>query len=121
MDLQVRYELVPRCVLTSLRTDSSVHNAAAKLLNNTLRFLTAFWGGQELSNVVRLCIEAGNDPTEGKLHSSIISVARTVAKKVPAKALLPTLADAWPSVEQSPAKVCHLPRFWNVLKLLPFF
>jgi U3 small nucleolar RNA-associated protein 10 len=72
-----------------------------------LAAIPTFWGSRELTQVIRLTI---NYPSA----RGISDVIKSLAKRVPSKALIPTLVDMWPSIQSLHDKVsCNQISIWN--------
>lgn len=84
-------------------TDQKLVDDALGVLQGMLRSIPTFWGTGELTAVIKLYVEH-HSPANAKL-APMASLIKTVAKKVPAKTLAPTLCEIWPSIKASPRHV----------------
>lgn len=76
---------------------------ALGVLQGLLRSIPIFWGTSELTAVIKLHLEY-HSPDNTKL-ASMGSLIKTAAKKVPAKTLVPTLCELWPTIGAYPRHV----------------
>ncbi|TFK95259.1 NUC211 domain-containing protein [Pterulicium gracile] len=61
--------------------------------------MSTFWGTAELTQVIKLCLDASSLPS-GKVQATA-TLVKSLTKQPAAKVLLPTLAEIWPSVEDA--------------------
>ncbi|KAJ3784963.1 armadillo-type protein [Lentinula aff. detonsa] len=87
--------------VTVLREDlEGLTNDVVQLLHNLLTAIPTFWSATELTHVIRLYLDFCLPSAKPPLKLSKFMAA--VAKKVPAKVLLPTMCDMWRSLQIVP-------------------
>lgn len=80
-------------------TGSEIVGNALSVLQRLLVSIPTFWGREELTQVVRLYTErytASNTQLQ-----TMTPLIKSIAKRAPAKILLPTLYELWPSINAS--------------------
>lgn len=87
----------------TLGADQKLMDDALDVLQGLLRSIPIFWGTSELTAVIKLHLEY-HSPDNTKL-ASMGSLIKTAAKKVPAKTLVPTLCELWPTIGTYPRHV----------------
>jgi U3 small nucleolar RNA-associated protein 10 len=97
--------------LITITDEPLVADETLNVLRALLHSIPVFWGTGELSQVVKLYVD--HCVPSSSMHSMAMSgLMKTIAKLAPAKVLLQTLCDIWPSVRTSPQGVCCL-TIWN--------
>jgi hypothetical protein len=81
----------------------TIEENALTVLHGMLMSIPTFWGTDELMKVIRLYTDHYSSKNTRPAAST--SLMNTVAKRAPAKILLPTLCDMWSSIEASPRMV----------------
>lgn len=72
---------------------TTVLDDALGVISALLQSIPTFWGKNELNIVVKLYVE------EDSRQASLNTFMKSMAKRVPAKVLLPTLCDAWTTLQ----------------------
>jgi len=77
----------------------TIEENALTVLRGMLMSIPTFWGSDELMKVITLCTDHYSSKNSRPAAST--SLLNTIAKRAPAKILLPTLCDMWSSIEVS--------------------
>jgi hypothetical protein len=80
-------------MLTLVDSSTAVEDAV-NVLHGLLTSIPTFWGGGELEQVIKLCIEHSSSAPA----ASMTNLTKAMAKKAPPKVLLPTISTVWPMV-----------------------
>ncbi|KIY47627.1 hypothetical protein FISHEDRAFT_74431 [Fistulina hepatica ATCC 64428] len=87
--------IIEQCVRLVIEPDQDVSREAFTVLHAILVSLPTFWGSVEITLVVRVIIDTGSTQSP-----EIASLEQAMAKRLPAKALLPALLSLWADVSQ---------------------
>jgi len=80
---------------------------AFSILHGLLTSIPTFWGSGEVTQVVFLYMDLS--PSQSKpLVSALRSLSKSLAKRIPAKVLLPTLSDMWKPSQSFSQLVCFI-------------
>jgi len=104
---------------------------AFSILHGLLTSIPTFWGSGEVTQVIFLYIDLSSSQSK-PLVSALASLSKSLAKRIPAKVLLPTLSDIWKSSQSFSQLVCiysgfsnfphtycvHRQKFLHILKFL---
>lgn len=77
---------------------------AYSILHGLLLSIPTFWGSKELAQVIMLYTEQSLSSPNTSL-TLMLSLVKTIAKKVPSKVLLPAMVDIWPTIQVAPQSV----------------
>ncbi|PPQ90282.1 hypothetical protein CVT25_013107 [Psilocybe cyanescens] len=88
------------------------HNSF-EVLNGMLSTIPTFWGSGEVNQVVFLYMDQAS--SSSKLPSATLSaLIKALAKRIPAKVLIPTLLDMWQPLQTS-GKLARISAYFHVL------
>ncbi|KAF8966928.1 armadillo-type protein [Flammula alnicola] len=93
--------------------DTDLFEDAFAILHGLLLTIPTFWGSSEVTQVVFLCMDESSS-TSKPLESALSSLAKSLAKRTPAKVLLPTLLDMWQPL-QSSRNLAKISAYFEVL------
>lgn len=87
---------------------------AFSILHGLLTSIPTFWGSGEVTQVIFLHMDLFSSQSK-PLVSALASLSKSLAKRIPAKVLLPTLSDIWKPSQSFPQLVCIYSGFSNFL------
>ena len=79
----------------------SVAEDAIKILHELITSLPAFWGVDDLAQIIKICVQYQTKDVE----VTLAHLMKTLVKKVPPKVLLSAILAVWPDVFPKP--VCN--------------
>ncbi|KJA17838.1 hypothetical protein HYPSUDRAFT_191636 [Hypholoma sublateritium FD-334 SS-4] len=87
--------------ITILRgVDNELFGNAFAILDGLLSTIPTFWGSGEVTQVALLYIDQSSSDSK-HMGTALNSLAKSLAKRAPAKVLLPTLLEMWQSLQSS--------------------
>lgn len=83
-----------------IHTIAELFANAFAILDGLLSTIPTFWGSGEVTQVALLYIDQSSSDSK-PMGAALTSLAKSLAKRAPAKVLLPTLLDMWQSLQSS--------------------
>ncbi|KDR78387.1 hypothetical protein GALMADRAFT_245550 [Galerina marginata CBS 339.88] len=100
--------------ITILRgTETVLFEDAFATLHGLLTTIPTFWGSGEVTQVVFLYMDQASS-TSKPLLSALSLMAKSLAKRTPAKVLIPALLEMWPALHSS-VKLTKISAYFDVL------
>ena len=85
--------------ITQLKSPAALFEDAFATLQGLLSTIATFWGSSEVNQVAFLYVDQASGTS--KASTSLTSLAKSLAKRISPKVLLPTLLDMWQQLAQS--------------------
>ncbi|EGO02920.1 hypothetical protein SERLA73DRAFT_102973 [Serpula lacrymans var. lacrymans S7.3] len=107
-------DIVRECTLILQEEQSTTVDNALNTLQSLLSSLPAFWSKSELTPIIDIHLSCY---TSAATTCPTTTLIKAIAKRIPAKALLPTVHDSWWSIDQSKkTDVDSISGFFFILK-----
>jgi hypothetical protein len=106
----MRFVLGNEHALTLIVAPPGIIEDAVNVLNGLFVSVPAFWGGKELTQIMKIYVDQSGTT---RPSASLNSLMKTLTKKAQFNVLLPTLAALWLVVSQT---VCPPPKFQLQIK-----
>lgn len=90
--------IITQCVVTLHQGNKALAESTLAILQGLLSSIPTFWGSEEVTQIVNFYIEDCFQ-TSNVLSSATSGLMKSVAKRIPAKILLPTLLELWAPLE----------------------